>query len=169
MLKLIVRYTCLFLSILFFIGSPNRSQAQSVKSQTPENPVESLLDFASRHLHIPYRSGGMSKKGFDCSGFVRYCYQQWNVLLPHSSAAQAHKGEDISLEEAQPGDLIFFKGSSTKSSQIGHVGIITEVKPNQTVRFIHSAFKGGVRYDLLSSDYYRRRFVAVRRVLLPTE
>lgn len=158
----------LSLLIVCFINTiqPAAAQSTNPSKSDSDNPIEALLTFAERHLHIPYRSGGMSKKGFDCSGFVRYCYEKWNVLLPHSSSAQAHKGEEVPLEEAQPGDLIFFKGSSTKSSQVGHVGIITEVN-SRYVRFIHSAFKGGVRYDVLNSDYYKKRFVAIRRILLP--
>lgn len=158
------------LSLLFVCFAttiqPAAAQSTSPSKSISDNPIEALLNFAERHLHTPYRSGGMSKKGFDCSGFVRYCYENWNVLLPHSSSAQSNKGEEIALEEAQPGDLIFFKGSSVKSSQVGHVGIITEVN-SRYVRFIHSAFKGGVRYDVLNSYYYKQRFVAIRRVLLP--
>ncbi len=128
------------------------------------NPIESLVSFADKHLHIRYRSGGTSKKGFDCSGFVRYCFSKWDILLPHSSAAQSEKGEQIDLSEARKGDLIFFKGHSSKDSRVGHVGIITEIAPGY-VRFIHSAWNGGVRYDLLSADYYQKRFVAIRRMI----
>ncbi len=128
------------------------------------NPIESLISFASKHLHVPYRSGGSSKKGFDCSGFVRYCFGKWDISLPHSSAAQAKQGEVVDLPQAKPGDLIFFKGHSTKTSRVGHVGIITEVTPSY-VRFIHSAWKGGIRYDLLDASYYKKRFVAVRRII----
>lgn len=141
-------------------------QAQSQTAPAPESTstVESLIEFAERHLHIPYRSGGASRKGFDCSGFVRYIFSNWGFSLPHSSAAQADKGEEIDIAEARPGDLIFFKGSNSRSTRVGHVGIITEVTPDY-VRFIHSAFKGGIRYDLLQSQYYRNRFLAIRRIL----
>jgi cell wall-associated NlpC family hydrolase len=128
------------------------------------NVVESLVSFATKHLHVPYRSGGSSKKGFDCSGFVRYCFGKWDISLPHSSEAQAKEGEVIDLPSAKPGDLIFFKGNSSKTSRVGHVGIITEVTPSY-VRFIHSAWKGGIRYDLLSASYYKKRFVAIRRLI----
>ncbi|CAG5012918.1 hypothetical protein DYBT9275_05280 [Dyadobacter sp. CECT 9275] len=144
------------------------AQAQSTTRELAEadtlNTIESLVSFATKHLHIPYRSGGTSKRGFDCSGFVRYCYNKLDITLPHSSSAQANHGEKIELEQARPGDLIFFKGQSSKSSRIGHVGIITEVTPSY-VRFIHSAFKGGIRYDLLSASYYQKRFVAIRRMI----
>jgi cell wall-associated NlpC family hydrolase len=154
---------------LLLIGSSfNVSQAQTVKSSQAANDtvstMQSLVSFATRHLHIPYRSGGSSKKGFDCSGFVRYCFNEWNISLPHSSAAQAQHGETIELDNAKPGDLIFFKGNSSKSSRIGHVGIITEVAPGY-VRFIHSAWKGGIRYDLLTASYYHKRFVAIKRLI----
>lgn len=154
----------LFCAVLFGNGANAQSKNPQQADADTLNAIESLVSFANKHLHIPYRSGGSSKKGFDCSGFVRYCFSQWDILLPHSSEAQSEKGEIVELPEARPGDLIFFKGHSSKTSRIGHVGIITDVTPGY-VRFIHSAWKGGVRYDLLSADYYKKRFVAIRRMI----
>lgn len=138
----------------------NHSEVSSDSTGT----IQSLVSFANKHLHIPYRSGGSSKRGFDCSGFVRYCFNKLNISLPHSSAAQATHGETVTLDDAKPGDLIFFKGESSKSSRIGHVGIITEVAPG-SVKFIHSAWNGGIRYDLLNASYYHKRFVAIKRLV----
>ncbi|WP_353722327.1 C40 family peptidase [Dyadobacter sp. 676] len=146
----------------------NRAFAQTPRPREASadtlNPIRSLVSFATEHLNIPYRPGGSSRKGFDCSGFVRYCFNQWNITLPHSSAAQAEHGQAVELDNAKPGDLIFFKGQSTKSKRIGHVGIITEVAPGY-VKFIHSAWKGGIRYDLLHAAYYSKRFVAIKRMI----
>lgn len=156
--------------ILFFAANtfsiPSYAKAPGTPTAAADslNPIQSLVTFATQHLHIPYRSGGSSKRGFDCSGFVRYCFNQWNITLPHSSAAQAEHGEAVELDDAKPGDLIFFKGNSTKSKRIGHVGIITEVAPGY-VKFIHSAWKGGIRYDLLNAAYYSKRFVAIKRMM----
>jgi cell wall-associated NlpC family hydrolase len=154
-----------FLIAAFVSTSPvnAHSKVQQEAASDTLNSIESLISFASKHLHVPYRLGGSSKKGFDCSGFVRYCFKKWDILLPHSSEAQARHGEKVELTEAKPGDLIFFKGQSTKTSRIGHVGIITEVTPS-SLRFIHSAWKGGIRYDVLSASYYQKRFVAIRRL-----
>jgi cell wall-associated NlpC family hydrolase len=154
----------LFCAVFFGNGASAQSKNPQQAEADTLNAIESLVSFANKHLHIPYRSGGSSKKGFDCSGFVRYCFSKWDILLPHSSEAQSEKGAIIELPEARPGDLIFFKGHSSKTSRIGHVGIITDVTPGY-VRFIHSAWKGGVRYDLLSADYYKKRFVAIRRMI----
>ena len=163
-----IRRILLFTALVLITALVNPTNAQSVKSQKVSSDtlshIESLVSFATKHLHIPYRSGGTSKKGFDCSGFVRYCFNKWDISLPHSSAAQAEKGTTIEVEDAKPGDLIFFKGHSTKTAVIGHVGIITEVTPSY-VRFIHSAWKGGIRYDMLNADYYKKRFVAIKRLI----
>lgn len=148
-------------------------QAQSLPTETPSPEpsfyeqipiVSNVINYAKKHLHIRYRSGGTSPKGFDCSGFTRFCFSKFGISLPHSSAAQGNVGHSIDKAEAQPGDLIFFKGHSAGGSRIGHVGMITEVVGNK-IKFIHSAWNGGIRYDYLHADYYQRRFMGVRRVV----
>lgn len=126
--------------------------------------VNNVLTFARRHLNIRYRSGGTTTHGFDCSGFTRFCYSHFGISLPHSSAAQGSVGQAVEKAHAQPGDLILFKGHSAAGNRIGHVGLITEVVGNR-IKFIHSAWNGGVRYDYLNADYYQRRFMGVRRVV----
>jgi cell wall-associated NlpC family hydrolase len=126
--------------------------------------VGDVINFAKKHLTIRYRSGGSSIHGFDCSGFTRFCFNHFGITLPHSSAAQGNVGRPIDKDEAQPGDLILFKGHSSGGSRIGHVGLITEVIGDR-IKFIHSAWNGGVRYDYLHADYYQKRFVGVRRVV----
>ncbi|MVM28754.1 CHAP domain-containing protein [Spirosoma sp. HMF4905] len=125
--------------------------------------VNDVINYAKEHLSVRYRSGGTTTRGFDCSGFTRFCFNKFGISLPHSSAAQGSVGEAIDKEAAQPGDLILFKGHSSGGSRIGHVGLITEVIGDQ-VKFIHSAWNGGVRYDYLNASYYQRRFMGVRRV-----
>ncbi|QJW88593.1 C40 family peptidase [Spirosoma taeanense] len=126
--------------------------------------VSDVISFAKQHLSIRYRSGGTTQSGFDCSGFTRFCFKHFGISLPHSSAAQGNVGQAIDKTDAQPGDLILFKGHSSGGNRIGHVGLITEVVGDR-VKFIHSAWSGGVRYDYLHADYYQRRFMGVRRVI----
>ncbi len=125
--------------------------------------VNDVIGFAKKHLAIRYRSGGTTPGGFDCSGFTRFCFSRFGVTLPHSSAAQGETGLRIERESARPGDLIFFKGHSASGTRIGHVGMITDVVGNQ-IKFIHSAWGGGIRFDYLHADYYRNRFMGIRRV-----
>ena len=125
--------------------------------------VSNIIGFAKKHLAIRYRSGGTTAGGFDCSGFTRFCFSKFGVELPHSSEAQGGVGMKIGRDFAKPGDLIFFKGHAASGSRIGHVGMITEVVGDQ-IKFIHSAWGGGIRFDYLHADYYRNRFMGIRRV-----
>ncbi len=125
--------------------------------------VNDIISFARKHRSIRYRSGGTSPKGFDCSGFTRFCFSKFGINLPHSSAEQGNVGLKVEQQSARPGDLIFFKGHSTGSHHIGHVGMITDVIGNQ-IKFIHSATSSGIRFDYLHSDYFRNRFMGIRRV-----
>ncbi len=148
------------------------AQAKSVPTVTSlkvpfygQIPVVSIvIGFARQHLSTRYRAGGTTPSGFDCSGFTRFCFQKFGIMLPHSSAAQGTVGLAIETTEAQPGDLILFKGHSQGGHRIGHVGMITEVVGNR-IKFIHSAWNGGVRYDYLQADYYQHRFMGIRRVV----
>lgn len=105
-----------------------------------------------------YRSGGVSGRGFDCSGFVKYVYATKGIKLPHSSRAQFHCGTPVAKSSLQPGDMIFFAGTYRRG--ISHVGIYMGEG-----KFIHaSTHRGGVRVDELDAAYYRRRYAGARRL-----
>ncbi len=127
--------------------------------------INYLLLEAKRHLFTPYRSGGKNPGGFDCSGFVRHCYSSTlGITTPASSFEYNKYGMPVSVEDCRPGDIICFKGSSKRNKRIGHVGIVTEIS-NNNIFFIHSANRGGIRYDELNAPYYKSRFVGIRRII----
>lgn len=105
-----------------------------------------------------YRSGGMSSRGFDCSGFVAYVYATTKgIKLPHSSRAQFRCGTPVSKSELLPGDMVFF---NYRGRGVSHVGLYTG-----NGKFIHaSTRRTGVRVDSLNSSSYSRRFVGARRL-----
>jgi cell wall-associated NlpC family hydrolase len=126
--------------------------------------IDSLLRHAHTCLGKKYRYSGKSPKtGFDCAGFVFYNFKKFGIILPYSSCEQIKRGIEIGKEEAMPGDLIFFKGRSLSSKRAGHVGIVVKVS-DRTIHFIHAAVTGGVRYDSMAGDYYRKRFIGLRRL-----
>lgn len=141
------------------------SCAISLRDSTHDHfDADSLLRHADKFLGIPYRYSGKSpKRGFDCAGFVCYNYKKFGVQLPYSSIEQIKVGNKIERDSAKAGDLIFFKGRNHKSKTAGHVGIVVEVRDTH-ILFIHSAVTGGVRYDKTNSDYYKKRFIGIRRV-----
>lgn len=78
-----------------------------------------VVQTALQHLGVPYVWGGESPSGFDCSGLVKYVYLQHGVLLPHASSIQFGMGAPVPPDQLQPGDLVFFYGSTAPQ----HVGM----------------------------------------------
>lgn len=121
-------------------------------------PLSRLESIVESYLNTPYRYAGMSRKGVDCSGFVCLVFNQLNhTKLPHSSKRMSHFGREVSLQQAQAGDLVFFKGGLFGS--INHVGILMNEK-----KFAHASVKCGVIYSSLDENYYREHFAQLRRI-----
>ena len=116
-----------------------------------------VVERAEGYLGTPYRSGGTTTNGVDCSGLTFAVYREVGVTLPRSSDDQARVGEAVSRDELAPGDLIFF-GSG---SNVSHVGIYAG-----DGEFIHASTSArSVRFDRLDTKYFDRRFVTARRVM----
>ena len=121
-------------------------------------PDSGLIGRCRAFLGTPYRWGGMSNAGVDCSGLVCLVYKQAEgMVLPRDTKNQHKLGRKISLANAQPGDLLFF--STGFWPGISHVGIYTG-----NGRFIHASTKRGVIESSIDDDYYRARFVEARRL-----
>ena len=125
------------------------------KWNTPEEP-KLLVKVAMGFLGAPYRLGGYSVTGVDCSGFVKKIYQFFNIDRPRTAFEQSHVGLRVSRSELVEGDLLFFN----TRRKLGHVGIY--IGNNE---FVHaSSRKRGVRVDNLSMPYYDKRFVRAVRL-----
>lgn len=133
-----------------------------ITSKPQLESIEDMLDFSITLLRRPYRAGGLGPYAFDCSGFTRHCYGKLGINLHHNSKMQSTQGKKIrSAKHLKPGDLVFYKGSSSKS--IGHVGIVTEVNDGQ-FKFIHASTSKGVIISDSEQKYYADRFVGGSRV-----
>ena len=108
--------------------------------------------YSKRFLGAPYRWGGSSPGGFDCSGLVRYVYRRFGVDLPHSSYADFNLGRRVGRRALEPGDLVFFSG-------LGHVGLYVGHG-----RFIHAPHSGA-RVQVSSLAEWGGSYVGARRLL----
>jgi peptidoglycan DL-endopeptidase LytE len=107
-------------------------------------------------LGAPYRMGGSSVRGLDCSAFVRKIYELFGVTLPRTAHEQAGVGISVLKEELEAGDLVFFKTRQF----LGHVGIYIGNK-----EFVQASSRNkGVRIDSLEEPYYDRHFVKAVRL-----
>lgn len=116
-----------------------------------------LIAEAHKVIGTPYRAGGTTPKGFDCSGFVGYTYKKVGVSLPRASGAMYKKGKPVSLKQLAPGDLLFFKTSKHKG--ISHVAIYIG-----NGRMIHATSSKGVKVDSIHQSYWKQRFVGAKRL-----
>ncbi len=107
-------------------------------------------------MGAPYRMGGVTVQGIDCSAFVRKMYEFFNIKLPRTAREQAMVGVRVDRDKLEAGDLVFFR---TKRP-IGHVGIY--IGNNE---FVHASYRArSVRIDSLEKPYFQQRFQRAVRV-----
>jgi cell wall-associated NlpC family hydrolase len=112
-----------------------------------------VVEIARKQVGTPYRFGGTSPSGFDCSGLVRYVYAQVGVSLPHNAAQQYRYGSSVSRDRLEPGDLVFF-------DRLRHSGIYLGGG-----RFIHARQTGKrVNIARLDDEWYAEHWVGARRL-----
>jgi cell wall-associated NlpC family hydrolase len=130
-----------------------------IAAATPEATVApparygGVVGIAMQYLGVPYRWGGESPSGFDCSGFVMYVYRQVGVSLPHNAAMQYSYGTSVSRSDLQPGDIVFFSG-------LGHNGIY--IGGGQ---FVHAPRTGDVvKVSSLDEGWYAQTWYGAKRL-----
>ena len=125
-----------------------------------KDSAANITSYALSLIGVDYRFGGNTPdQGLDCSGLIRYVFQQaTGISLPRSARDQARVGESIKRDDLQPGDLVFF---NTRRFQFSHVGLY--IGDN---RFIHAPSTGGtVEVVNLDNRYWQKAFNGARRVV----
>lgn len=138
---------------------------QKTEIQTGITTPQELLHFAQTLIGTPYKYGSIDpSQGFDCSGFITYVFNHFNINVPRTSIGFTDVEREITLHEAKPGDIILFTGTDSTIRDVGHMGILTSVD-NKNYQFIHST--SGKVYGVTITplnEYYLRRFVKVIRI-----
>lgn len=133
-------------------------------SKKASAPAKTVIRSAKSYIGTPYKYGGTSRNGMDCSALTMLSFRNAGMSLPRTSSAQSQVGKSIRITSLQPGDLVFF--SYQRNRKVSHVGIVTEVaNPKSDITFIHASTSLGVVESNLYSAHYQKVYVGARRVL----
>lgn len=158
-MRIVYRIGSLLALVVFVTACSSMPQAP-VTTRTPMAKVESSLghsaaQIALQQIGVPYRYGGQTPSGFDCSGLVHYSYYRAGKSVPRTTAALWSGTRPVARSELQVGDLLFF----SISGKMSHVGLY--VGDN---RFVHAPSSGKtVNVQSLSTPYYQNAFLRAGR------
>jgi len=127
------------------------------KEETIRDAEGKITATALKLVGVPYKWGGITTKGFDCSGLVWYVFDKNKITLPRTADVQYKKGKTVTIGNLQKGDLVFF---TTYEPGASHVGIYLEKG-----KFIHASSSKGVMVSNLSDSYWKPRYLGARRII----
>lgn len=140
---------CLIVFVFLSCGSKKNSTAFSTK--------KALDRQYTLYKGTPYKFGGTSKSGFDCSGYVQKVYKDaFQTTLPRTTKEMSKLGKKISKSKLKIGDLVFFR----PTSRYRHVGIYMGDH-----QFMHSSTSKGITVSSLNNVYWRKKYRFARRII----
>ncbi len=138
----------------------NKNNTENKNVHFDSKAVKDIVTTARAYTGTPYKYGGTTRNGMDCSGLVTVAFNAANLKLPRVSADMANVGKEVKVKDLRVGDLLFF--ITGKEDRISHVGIVTDIKGTGNITFIHAA-DSGVKEDNLFTKYYQKTFVKATR------
>ena len=157
-----IKYVRLFIVLFFLTGLVFTAESQRKKKKRNQN-IETVIATGRTYIGTPYKRGGNTKAGIDCSGLIKNSYKTIGIKLPRTAKEQSKVGKRRGWDGLRKGDLVYFKFKK-KGSKWYHSGMITYVGQDK-ILFIHASSSRGVVESNLLSDYYKKNVKSFRRVI----
>lgn len=140
---------------------PKKEEKETIALEEIYTPQEKLIIYAETFLGTPYKYGGMSENGFDCSGFTGYVMKSFGYTLPRSAREQYASAKKIKKAKAKKGDLVFF---GRNKNNITHVGIVSSDE-GEELTMIHASSSRGIMYTNIDQDiYWKPKLIGIGRI-----
>ena len=128
-----------------------------------EQKIDTVVTRARSYIGTPYKYGGTTSLGMDCSGLLMRSFEAIDIYIPRTAKEQSKTGKRVTISELKSGDLVFFK-TLKKQGRITHAGMVTDTRKKDQIMVIHASSSRGVMEVDLMSDYYLKSFVKARRL-----
>ena len=148
-----VKKRLMLMIIAVLLLSANPFNATEASAATPNE----ITNYAKKFKGTPYKFGGTTPSGFDCSGYLRYVFNNFGISLPRTAAEQYKKGTSVSKSNLKEGDMVFFSG--TYKAGISHAGIYIG-----NGDFISATSSGVTIADLNTNPYWGPKYTGARRL-----
>jgi cell wall-associated NlpC family hydrolase len=139
------------------------SSCAGSKRLAREQKVDTVVSRARSYIGTPYKFGGTTTLGMDCSGLLMRSFEAIDIYIPRTAKQQSKMGKKVSMNELKAGDLVFFK-TYKGNGRITHAGLVTDARRDNEIMFIHASSSRGVIEVNLMSDYYQKAFRKARRL-----
>jgi len=156
-----MRYYLILIFVFSLVASP--ALLAQKRKQKKAQTIQSVISQAESYKGTPYRYGGNSRKGIDCSALMQNCFSYAGYKIPRTAKEQSKYGKKIGWSGLKPGDVVFFKFRQ-KGEKWYHSGLITKVQSDH-IYFIHASSSRGVVQSDLMSNYYKKSVKNFRRVI----
>lgn len=158
----------LFVLLVITLASCGTGRKASNKNAASALQDE-VIEYGKKYIGKPYRYASKGPNSFDCSGYTSFVFKKFGYNLSPSSSGQDQQVRSIRRKkDLSKGDLVFFEGRS-HNGRVGHVGIVTNVKPNGEFEFIHASTSRGVIISKSTEQYYASRYLRGGRVIHDTQ
>lgn len=132
-------------------------------AENVQDQIKKVIDTALSFKGTPYKWGGTTSAGMDCSGLVSTAFKAAGIDLHRVASAQSTQGVNVEIDQLKPGDMVFFT-NKRGNSKITHVGVVSETNYDvHSVTFVHASSSRGVMESELLSRYWQGVFICATR------